>query len=113
LSLTTPSARIVQSGLKALDAAMAAITAYYVARPIDDLNGRRNKVTAASRDIRHFAEGIRTAQLRPDPVERETVAFGSRVTFARHDGRRSGSSGRTKPIPERDRSHMSLPSRAR
>jgi transcription elongation GreA/GreB family factor len=24
----------------------------------------------------------------PDPVERDTVAFGSRVTFARDDGRR-------------------------
>jgi transcription elongation GreA/GreB family factor len=49
---------------------------------------RRNAVAAASRDMRYFAERLRTAQLMPDPVERDTVAFGSRVTFARDDGRR-------------------------
>jgi transcription elongation GreA/GreB family factor len=38
--------------------------------------------------MRYFSERLRTAQLAPDPVERDTVAFGSRVTFARDDGRR-------------------------
>jgi transcription elongation GreA/GreB family factor len=80
---------VTQSGLKALDAAMAAArAAYYAARQIEELNERRNAVTAASRDMRYFAERLRTAQLMPDPVERDTVAFGSRVTFARDDGRR-------------------------
>jgi transcription elongation GreA/GreB family factor len=105
---------VTQSGLKALDAAMAAARAAYdAARQIDDLNERRNAVTAASRDMRYFAERLRTAQLMPDPVECDTVAFGSRVPV-RDDSRRptSGSSGRMKPIPERDQSPMSLPSRA-
>ena len=80
---------VTQSGLKALDAVMAAArAAYYAARQIDDLNERRNVVAAASRDMRYFAERLRTAQVMPDPVERDTVAFGSRVAFARDDGRR-------------------------
>src|ERR1700722_267468 len=80
---------VTQSGLKALDAVMAAArAAYYAARQIDDLNERHNAVAAASRDMRYFAERLRTAQVMPDPVERDTVAFGSRVTFARDDGRR-------------------------
>ena len=62
--------------------------AVYAARQIEDLNERRNAVTAASRDMRYFAERLRTAQRMPDPVERDTVAFGFRVTFARDDGRR-------------------------
>jgi transcription elongation GreA/GreB family factor len=66
----------------------AARAAYYAARQIDDLNERRNAVAAASRDMRYFAERLRTAQVMPDPVVRDTVAFGSRVTFARDDGRR-------------------------
>ena len=80
---------VTQSGLKALDAVMAAArAAYYAARQIDDLNERHNAVAAASRHMRYFAERLRTAQVMPDPVERDTVAFGSRVTFARDDGRR-------------------------
>ena len=79
---------VTQSGLKALDAAMAAArAAYHAAQQIEDLNERRIAVAAASRDLRYFAERLRTAQLAPDPAERDTVAFGSRVTFVR-GGRR-------------------------
>jgi transcription elongation GreA/GreB family factor len=53
---------VTQSGLKALGAAMtAARTAYHTAQQIEDLNERRNAVAAASRDIRYFAERLRTA----------------------------------------------------
>ena len=38
--------------------------------------------------MRYFAERLKTAQLMPDPVARDTVAFGSVATFARDDGRR-------------------------
>jgi transcription elongation GreA/GreB family factor len=80
---------VTQSGLKALDAAMAAArAAYRAAQQIEDLGERRNAVAAASRDMRYFSERLRTAQLTPGPVERHTVAFGSRATFARDDGRR-------------------------
>jgi transcription elongation GreA/GreB family factor len=37
--------------------------------------------------MRYFAERLRTAQLMPDPADRDTVAFGSAVTFVRDDGR--------------------------
>jgi hypothetical protein len=54
---------VTQSGLKALDAAMAvARVAYYAARQIDDLNERRNAVTAASRDMRYLAERLKMAR---------------------------------------------------
>lgn len=80
---------VTQSGLKALDAAMAAArAAYQAAQQIEDLSERRNAVAAASRDMRYFSERLRTAQLAPGPVERGTVAFGSQATFARDDGRR-------------------------
>jgi transcription elongation GreA/GreB family factor len=80
---------VTQSGLKALDAAMAAArAAYHAARQIEDLNERRNAVAATSRDMRYFAERLRTTQLMPDPVERDMIAFGSRVTFGRDDRRR-------------------------
>ena len=79
---------VTQAGLKALEEAMAAArAAYHAAQQIEDLNERRIAVAAASRDLRYFAERLRTAQLAPDQAERDTVAFGSRVTFVR-DGRR-------------------------
>jgi transcription elongation GreA/GreB family factor len=80
---------VAHSGLKALDVAMAAArAAYQAANQIEDLNERRSAVAAASRDMRYFSERLRTAQLMPDPAERDTAAFGSRVTFLREDGRR-------------------------
>jgi transcription elongation GreA/GreB family factor len=79
---------VTQSGLKALDAAMvAARDAYQLAQQVEDLNERRSAVAAASRDMRYFAERLRSAQLMPETAEREKVAFGSRVTFARDGGR--------------------------
>jgi transcription elongation GreA/GreB family factor len=79
---------VTQSGLKALDAAMeAARAAYHAAHEIEDLNERRSAIAAASRDMRYFAERLRSAQLMPDPAECERVAFGSRVTFVRDDGK--------------------------
>jgi transcription elongation GreA/GreB family factor len=80
---------VTQSGLVALDAAMAAARAAdHAAQQLEDLNERRGAVAAASRDMRYFSERLKTAQLMPDPVARDTVAFGSLATFARDDGRR-------------------------
>jgi len=80
---------VTQSGLIALESAMAAArAAYHAAQQIEDLNERRGAVAAASRDMRYFAERLRTAQLMPDPAESDTVAFGSLTTFVRDDGRR-------------------------
>ena len=88
-----PSARsrrnlVTPPGLKALEAPIAAArAAYHAAQQIEDLNERRNAIAASSRDMRYLSERLRTAQLVPDPVERDMVAFGSRATFARDDGR--------------------------
>ena len=80
---------VTQSGLKSLDAAMTtARAAYHEAQQIGDLNERRRAVAAASRDMRYLSERLRTAQLMPDPIARDIVAFGSWVRFARDDGRR-------------------------
>ena len=70
---------MTQSGLKTLGWAMAtARAAYHPTQRIADLNERRNAVAAPSRDMRYFAERLRTAQLMPDLVERDTVVFGRR-----------------------------------
>jgi transcription elongation GreA/GreB family factor len=79
---------VTDSGLKALHSAMAAAQdAYRAAQEIEDLNERRGAVASSARDMRYFAERLRAAQLMPDPAERDRVAFASRVTFVRDDGR--------------------------
>jgi transcription elongation GreA/GreB family factor len=53
---------------------------------IEDAGERRRAVAVASRDMRYFADRLRTAQLIPPP-EFSVVAFGHRVAFRRGDGR--------------------------
>ena len=50
----------------------------------------------------------------PDPVDRDTVAFGFRVTFARDDGRRQTFRivGEDEANPRAGSISLSLPSRA-
>ena len=80
---------VTASGLKALeDALTQARTAYEAAQQIEDLNERRHAVATALRDVRYFAERVKTAQVIPPPMTIESVAFGSSVTFKRDDGRR-------------------------
>src|SRR5580700_10180685 len=55
---------VTESGLRALEKAAAeARAAYEAARQIEDVNERRRAVGAAARDLRYFAERLRTAQL--------------------------------------------------
>ncbi len=63
-------------------------TAYDVAQQIEDVNERRRATAAASRDVRYFADRLRSAQVIPPPAVVDVVAFGHRVTFRRDDGRR-------------------------
>ena len=80
---------VTASGLLALEKAMAeAREVYDVAQKIEDVNGRRRAAAPAVRDMRYFAERLRSAQLVPPPEAGEAVAFGNLVTFARDDGRR-------------------------
>ena len=79
---------VTASGLEALtDAMRESRTAYDAAQRIEDA-GERRAVAIASRDMRDFADRLRTAQLVPPPADFGAVAFGHRVTFRRDDGRR-------------------------
>jgi transcription elongation GreA/GreB family factor len=80
---------VTASGLDALTNAMReSRTAYDAAQRIEGAAERRRAVAVASRDMRYFADRLRTAQLVPPPADFGAVAFGHRVTFRRHDGRR-------------------------
>jgi transcription elongation GreA/GreB family factor len=80
---------VTASGLEALTNAMReSRTTYDAARRIEDAAERRRAVAVASRDMRYFADRLRTAQLVPPPADFHAVAFGHRVTFRRDDGRR-------------------------
>jgi transcription elongation GreA/GreB family factor len=54
---------------------------------IEEINERRRKAAGPLRDLRYFAERLRTAQLVPAPTSTDMVAFGCTVTFNRDDGR--------------------------
>ncbi|MBK3660404.1 transcription elongation factor GreA [Bradyrhizobium diazoefficiens] len=79
---------VTEAGLQALQTQLQdARAAYEAAQAIDDVNEKRRQSAVPLRDARYLAERLRTAQLVPDPVSNETVAFGSTVTFSRADGR--------------------------
>ena len=78
---------VTASGLEALTNAMTESRAIYdAAQRIEDATERRRAVAVASRDMRYFADRLRTAQLVPPPMAFSAVAFGHRATF-RRDGR--------------------------
>jgi transcription elongation GreA/GreB family factor len=79
---------VTRRGMEALEAQLQeAREAYRVASAVEDVNERRRQAAAPLRDLRYFAERLRTAELVSDPASTETVAFGSTVTFSREDGR--------------------------
>lgn len=79
---------VTEAGLKALELQLhAAREACEAANAIEDVNERRRVSASPLRDIRYFAERLRTAQLMPYPPADGMVAFGSLVTFSRDDGR--------------------------
>jgi transcription elongation GreA/GreB family factor len=105
---------VTASGLEALTDAMSqSRTAYEAAQQIQDAAERRRAVVVASRDIRYFAERLRTAQLVTPPADFSAVAFGHRVTFRRDDGRHQAFwiVGKTRRILGMDQYRTSLPSR--
>jgi transcription elongation GreA/GreB family factor len=79
---------VTEAGLKALELQLRqAREAYEAASAIEDVNERRRQAANPMRDARYFAARLHTAQLVPDPTSRDSVAFGSTVTFSRDDGR--------------------------
>jgi transcription elongation GreA/GreB family factor len=86
----SPHANLVTAtGLEALANLMAEYRAAYdAAHQIEDATERRRAIALASREVRYFADRLRTAQVVPPPSESDAVAFGHQVTFKRDDGRR-------------------------
>jgi transcription elongation GreA/GreB family factor len=79
---------VTVTGLAELERQLAeARAAYEAAMAIEDINERRRQAASPFRDLRYFAERVRTAVVVPDPEESDIVAFGSTVTFSREDGR--------------------------
>ncbi|QRM56206.1 transcription elongation factor GreA [Sinorhizobium sp. BG8] len=79
---------VTEAGLRALEVQLQqAREAYDATNAIEDVNERRRQAASPMRDLRYFAERVRTAQLVPDPTSTDTVAFGNTVTFSRDDGR--------------------------
>ena len=85
----SPHANLVtQEGMTALELQLvSARRAYEAAARVEDVNERRRQAAIPLRDIRYFAERVRTAQVIPAPASADKVAFGSTVTFIRADGR--------------------------
>jgi transcription elongation GreA/GreB family factor len=79
---------VTPAGLAALERQHeAARAAYDAAMLIDDVNERRRQAANPLRDLRYYADRLRTAQLVPPQARADKVAFGSTVTFSRDDGR--------------------------
>ena len=79
---------VTEAGLKALESQVAeARIAYDAAMLIEDINEKRRQAANPLRDLRYFAERLRTAQLVPAPATTDIVTFGGTVTFSRDDGR--------------------------
>lgn len=79
---------VTTSGLKALELQLVqARAALEAAGLIEDVNERRRQMAHPARDLNYFAARVHTAQVMPDPLSTDNVAFGSTVTFRRDDGR--------------------------
>lgn len=80
---------VTKSGLAALQAALhQARQAYEAAQTIEDINERRRQSALPARDLRYFAERVRTAELVEIALSADKVSFGSTVSFVRNDGRK-------------------------
>ncbi len=79
---------VTEAGLEMLHDQLArARQALDAASVLEDVNERRRQSAVPLRDMRYYAERVRTAQLMSTPASNEAVAFGHTVTFVRDDGR--------------------------
>lgn len=79
---------VTPEGLRALERQLEdARAAYETALRIEDVNERRRQAANPFRDVRYFAERLRTAQVVAGPTAPDVVGFGTTVTFERADGR--------------------------
>ena len=78
---------VTERGLKALQLHFdQARAAHDAASAIEDINERRRQAAAPLRDLRYYAERLRTAQLVSHPNSATTLAFGHSVSYRRDDG---------------------------
>ena len=79
---------VTPEGLDSLNRQLlAAREAYDAAQTLTDVNERRRQSAIPLRDLRYYAERVRTAELVARPENSDVVSFGSVVTFRRDDGR--------------------------
>lgn len=79
---------VTEAGLRMLQDELAcAQQALEAASALEDVNERRRQSAVPVRDVRYYAERVRTAQLMPMPASNDVIAFGHAVTFERDDGR--------------------------
>ena len=79
---------VTAAGLAALESEFEqARIAHDAASTIEDVNERRRQAAAPLRDLRYFAERLRTAQLVAPPDTTDIVSFGHAVTYRRADGK--------------------------
>lgn len=80
---------VTPRGLVLLDEALAsARAAYAAAQAAGSIDSDRTAMARAARDLRYYSARRASAQRVETPGRPETVAFGTRVTFEREDGRR-------------------------
>lgn len=80
---------VTPEGLAAIEAALAdARTAYASAQVAGGVESDRTAMARATRDLRYWSSRRASAEVVARPATLETVAFGTRVTFERADGRK-------------------------
>ncbi|MCX5478071.1 transcription elongation factor GreA [Kaistia geumhonensis] len=80
---------VTEAGLRLLQDELArARQAFEAADALEDVNERRRQSALPVRDMRYYAERVRTAQVSPPPISNDVIAFGHTVTFERDDGRK-------------------------
>jgi transcription elongation GreA/GreB family factor len=79
---------VTEAGLRSLHEELArAREALEAAEALEDVNERRRQSAVPLRDLRYFAERVRTAIVPPPSTSNDVIAFGHTVTFERDDGR--------------------------
>lgn len=79
---------VTKAGLAVLERMLAeARAAYDAAMSIEDINEKRRQAAGPLRDLRYYSERVRTAQVIDPPRSHDQVAFGTKVTVERADGR--------------------------
>lgn len=79
---------VTETGLAALEAALAEARAAYAASQTADVKADRAAMARAARDLRYYAARRASAQLLRPATDGSHVVFGGGVTFEREDGRR-------------------------